>query len=330
VGDPSGKDESRKLLSGADIQANIASIRTVFEKLLTFGDGPSDAIMVDNDAWLSQLSYVDLLRDVGPHFTINRMLTFDSIKLRLEREQPLTFLEFNYMILQAYDFRELALRHDCRLQMGGSDQWGNIVNGIELGRRKDGAELFGLTTPLLTTADGGKMGKTAAGAVWLNEAQLPGYDFWQYWRNCDDRDVGRFLKLFTDLSLEEIARLESLEGAEINDAKVVLANEVTRLCRGEDVARTAAATALQTFAGGGLGEDLPVLEVPSEGIRLGAACTAIGFTASNGEAKRKIAEGAVRLDDEVATDPGFLIVVAQGATRKLSLGRKKHAVLRPV
>jgi tyrosyl-tRNA synthetase len=330
IGDPTGRDESRKMLSDQAIDDNIRSIQTIFERLLTFGDGPTDAVLVNNHDWLGKLGYIELLQEVGTHFTVNRMLTFDSVKLRLEREQPMTFLEFNYMILQGYDFWHLSRSHFSRLQMGGSDQWGNIVNGIELGRRKDGAELFGLTTPLLTTADGGKMGKTAAGAVWLNEAQLPGYDFWQYWRNCDDRDVGRFLKLFTDLSLEEIARLESLEGAEINDAKVVLANEVTRLCRGEDVARTAAATALQTFAGGGLGEDLPVLEVPSEGIRLGAACTAIGFTASNGEAKRKIAEGAVRLDDEVATDPGFLIVVAQGATRKLSLGRKKHAVLRPV
>ncbi len=330
IGDPTGRDESRKMLSDQAIDDNIRSIQTIFERLLTFGDGPTDAVLVNNHDWLGKLGYIELLQEVGTHFTVNRMLTFDSVKLRLEREQPMTFLEFNYMILQGYDFWHLSRSHFSRLQMGGSDQWGNIVNGIELGRRKDGAELFGLTTPLLTTADGGKMGKTAAGAVWLNEAQLPGYDFWQYWRNCDDRDVGRFLKLFTDLSLEEIARLEALEGAEINDAKVVLANEVTRLCRGEDVARTAAATALQTFAGGGLGEDLPVLDVPSEGIRLGAACTAIGFTASNGEAKRKIAEGAVRLDDEVATDPGFLIVVAQGATRKLSLGRKKHAVLRPV
>ncbi|MDE8650690.1 tyrosine--tRNA ligase [Novosphingobium album (ex Liu et al. 2023)] len=327
IGDPSGKDESRKMLTPEAIGANIASIRTVFERLLTFGDGPTDAVMVDNDEWLSQLGYIELLRTVGPHFTINRMLTFDSVKLRLEREQPLTFLEFNYMILQAYDFRELSRRQGCRLQMGGSDQWGNIVNGIELTRRMDGTELFGLTTPLLTTADGAKMGKTAAGAVWLNEDQLPAYDFWQYWRNCDDRDVGRFLRLFTDLPLEEIARLEALEGAGINDAKVVLANEVTKLCRGEEAARTAAETALTTFAGGGLGQDLPTLEVPAEGIRLAAACTAVGFTASNGEAKRKIGEGAVRIDDEPVTDPAFLITVDGGATRKLSLGRKKHAVL---
>jgi len=328
IGDPSGKDESRKLLTSDAISANIGTIRTVFERMLTFGEGQTDAVMVDNADWLDKLGYVELLREVGPHFTINRMLTFDSVKLRLEREQPLTFLEFNYMILQAYDFRELSLRLGCRLQMGGSDQWGNIVNGIELGRRMDGTELYGVTTPLLTTADGAKMGKTAAGAVWLNEEQLPSYDFWQYWRNTDDRDVGKFLRLFTDLPLDEIARLEALEGAEINHAKVVLANEVTRLVRGEEAANTAEATAQATFAGGGLGEDLPVLLVPAEGVRLGAACTEIGFTASNGEAKRKIAEGAVRLDDEPVADPGFLIQLAAGEERKLSLGRKRHGILR--
>jgi tyrosyl-tRNA synthetase len=232
------------------------------------------------------------------------------------------------MILQAYDFRHLSQHLDCRLQLGGSDQWGNIVNGVELTRRMDGNEVFGVTTPLLTTADGSKMGKTAQGAVWLNEAQLPSYDFWQYWRNTDDRDVGRFLRLFTDLPLAEIARLEALEGAEINEAKAVLANEVTKLVRGEEDARSAQETAIQTFAIGGLGEDLPVLEVPSEGIRLGAALTEIGFTASNGEAKRKIAEGAVRLNDEVVSDPGYLVLVAPGHECKLSLGRKRHAVLK--
>ena len=327
VGDPSGKDESRRMLAGADIQANIASIRTVFERLLTFGDGPADAILVDNDEWLSKLGYIELLRDVGPHFTVNRMLTFDSVKLRLEREQPLTFLEFNYMILQAYDFRELANRYGCRLQMGGSDQWGNIVNGMELARRMDGRELFGLTTPLLTTADGAKMGKTAAGAVWLNEDALPAYDFWQYWRNADDRDVGRFLRLFTDLPLDEIARLESLEGAEINSAKVVLANEVTKLVRGEDEARSAAATAAATFAGG-TGEDLPVLHIGSNGMRVGAALTELGFAASGGEAKRKLAEGAVKLDGATLTDPAHDIRLPTGAEARLSLGKKKHAILR--
>ncbi|QPC99976.1 tyrosine--tRNA ligase [Qipengyuania soli] len=329
VGDPSGKDESRKMLTNEDIDANIAGIRKVFERLLAFGDGPTDAVMVNNDEWLSKLGYIELLRDVGPHFTINRMLTFDSVKLRLEREQPLTFLEFNYMILQAYDFRELAQRYACRLQMGGSDQWGNIVNGMELGRRMDGTELFGLTTPLLTTADGSKMGKTAAGAVWLNEEQLPSYDFWQYWRNVDDRDVGRFLRLFTDIPLTKIERLESLEGAEINSAKAILANEVTKLVRGEEAAALAERTAAETFSGGGAGEDLPSLSVGAEGMRIGAALTELGFTASNGEAKRKLAEGAVKLDGETISDPGYLVSLAEGTEAKLSLGKKKHAILRP-
>ena len=329
IGDPTGRDESRKMLSDATIEANIASIAAVFERMLTFGDGPTDAVMVNNHDWLGQLGYIELLQEVGTHFTINRMLTFDSVKLRLDREQPMTFLEFNYMILQGYDFRHLAKDMGVRLQMGGSDQWGNIVNGVELSRRMDGVEVYGVTTPLLTTADGAKMGKTAAGAVWLNEDQLPSYDFWQYWRNTDDRDVGKFLRLFTDLPLDEIARLEALQGSEINEAKIVLANEVTAMVRGETAAKTAAATAAETFAGGGLGEDLPVLLVPAGGIRLGAACTEIGFTASNGEAKRKIAEGAVRLDDEAVTDPGFLIELAAGEERKLSLGKKRHGVLRP-
>ena len=327
VGDPSGKDESRKMLTAEGIQANIASIRTVFERLLTFGDGPTDAIMVDNDEWLSQLGYIDLLRTVGPHFTINRMLTFDSVKLRLEREQPLTFLEFNYMILQAYDFRELALRHGCRLQMGGSDQWGNIVNGIELTRRMEGKELFGLTTPLMTTADGGKMGKTAAGAVWLNEDALPAYDFWQYWRNTDDRDVGRFLRLFTDLPLDEIARLEGLQGSEINAAKVVLANEVTALCRGAEAARAAEATAQATFAAGGVGENLPELTLPAEGIGIIDALVGIGFAASRGEAKRLIAGGGAKVDGASISDEGF--VIPGGSEVRLSSGKKKHGVLRP-
>ncbi|MEO0461828.1 MAG: tyrosine--tRNA ligase [Pseudomonadota bacterium] len=328
IGDPSGKDESRQMLTPTIIDDNIASIRRVFEKLLTFGDGPTDALMVNNDEWLSALGYVELLRDVGPHFTINRMLTFDSVRLRLDREQPLTFLEFNYMILQAYDFVELARRYDCRLQMGGSDQWGNIVNGMELGRRLEQRELFGLTTPLLTTADGAKMGKTAAGAVWLNDDALPAYDFWQYWRNCDDRDVGRFLRLFTDVPLDEIARLEALDGAAINDAKVVLANEVTTLVRGEDAAKTAEATARDTFAGGGAGEDLPTLQVGADGMRIGAVLTELGFTASNGEAKRKLAEGAVKIDGESVSDPGFVVNPNTGASIKLSLGKKRHAIIR--
>ena len=327
VGDPSGKDESRKMLTSDDIAANIASIRTVFEKLLTFGDGPTDAVMVDNDTWLSALGYVELLRTVGPHFTINRMMTFDSVKLRLEREQPLTFLEFNYMILQAYDFRELAITRGCRLQMGGSDQWGNIVNGIELTRRMEGKEVFGLTTPLLTTADGAKMGKTAAGAVWLNEDALPAYDFWQFWRNTDDRDVGRFLRLFTDLPLDEVARLEALGGSEINAAKVVLANEVTRLVRGDDAAKAAAATAAATFAGGGVGQDLPVLECADASISIVDALIGLGFAASRGEAKRLVAGGGARVEGAQITDDSHVIQLENKDIR-ISSGKKKHGVLR--
>jgi tyrosyl-tRNA synthetase len=327
IGDPSGRDESRKMLTDAAIEANIQSIFTVFAKLLNFGDGPTDAVMVNNHDWLAGLGYIELLQQIGTHFTINRMLTFDSVRLRLEREQPLTFLEFNYMILQGYDFRHLSRELDVRLQMGGSDQWGNIVNGIELGRRMDGAELFGLTTPLLTTADGAKMGKTAAGAVWLNEDMLPAYDFWQYWRNVDDRDVGRFLRLFTDLPLDEISRLEALEGAEINAAKTVLANEVTKLVRGEAAAARAEATARETFAGSGAGEDLPSLAVGPEGMRIAALLTEIGLTASNGEAKRKLAEGAVKLQGETVTDPAHLVLPPEGETLRLSLGKKRHALV---
>ncbi len=327
VGDPSGKDESRRMLTGEDIKANIASIRTVFERLLTFGDGPTDAVMVDNDDWLSALGYVELLRTVGPHFTINRMLTFDSVKLRLEREQPLTFLEFNYMILQAYDFRELAITRGCRLQMGGSDQWGNIVNGIELTRRMESTEVFGLTTPLLTTADGAKMGKTAAGAVWLNEDALPAYDFWQFWRNTDDRDVGRFLRLFTDLPLAEIAALETAQGSAINAAKVVLANEVTRLVRGADAARAAEATAAATFAGGGIGQDLPTLDCAEPAIALIDALIGLGFAASRGEAKRLVAGGGARVDGAVVDDENRVIALTGGEVR-ISSGKKKHGILR--
>jgi tyrosyl-tRNA synthetase len=327
IGDPTGRDESRKMLTDETIEANIQSIFTVFDKLLKFGDGPTDAVMVNNHDWLGKLGYIELLQQVGTHFTVNRMLTFDSVKLRLEREQPMTFLEFNYMILQGYDFRHLSRELDVRLQMGGSDQWGNIVNGMELGRRMDGADLFGLTTPLLTTADGAKMGKTAAGAVWLNEEQLPAYDFWQYWRNVDDRDVGKFLRLFTDLPLNEINRLETLEGAEINAAKTVLANEVTKLVRGEDAAVRAEATARETFAGSGAGEDLPTLAVGAEGMRMAALLTAIGLTASGGEAKRKLAEGAVKLDGETVTDPAQLVLPAEGETLRLSLGKKRHALV---
>jgi tyrosyl-tRNA synthetase len=327
IGDPTGRDESRKMLTDETIEANIQSILTVFGKLLKFGDGPTDAVMVNNHDWLGQLGYIELLQQVGTHFTVNRMLTFDSVKLRLEREQPMTFLEFNYMILQGYDFRHLSKQLDVRLQMGGSDQWGNIINGIELGRRMDGTDLYGLTTPLLTTADGAKMGKTAAGAVWLNEESLPAYDFWQYWRNVDDRDVGKFLRLFTDLPLTEINRLEQLEGAEINAAKIVLANEVTKLVRGEDAAIRAEATARETFAGSGAGEDLPTIATGPEGMRLASLLTELGLTASNGEAKRKLAEGAVKLEGETVTDPAQLVLPEEGQTFRLSLGKKRHALV---
>jgi tyrosyl-tRNA synthetase len=321
VGDPSGKDESRQLLSEEKIAENIAGIRRVFEHFLTFGDGPTDAVMVNNADWLDELEYISFLRDVGRHFTINRMLTFDSVKLRLDREQPLTFLEFNYMILQAYDFLELSRRAGCRAQFGGSDQWGNIVNGMELGRRIDGTELFGVTTPLITTADGAKMGKTAQGAVWLDEKLLSPYDYWQFWRNTSDTDVGRFLKLFTDLSLEDIGKLETLSGAEINQAKIVLATEATAMLHGREAAVAAQQTAEETFAGGGAGESLPTLQL-GDGMTIAQALTAIGFTASNGEAKRKVAEGAVRLDDKLVSDPGMAATAG-----KLSLGKKKHGLL---
>ena len=324
VGDPSGKDESRKLLTHEEIDANIAGIRRVFERFLTFGNGPTDAIIVNNADWLDTLEYIPFLREVGKHFTINRMLTFDSVRLRLDREQPLTFLEFNYMILQAYDFLELSRRVGCRMQLGGSDQWGNIVNGIELTRRIDGTEMFGVTSPLITTSDGAKMGKTAAGAVWLNAELLSAYDYWQFWRNSSDADVGRFLRLFTDLPLEEIVRLEGLPGAEINQAKVILATETTAMLHGRDAAAAAEQTARETFEGGA-GEDLPTLSV-AEGMNIAHALTAIGFTPSNKEAKRKIAEGAVRLNDELVSDPG-LNVTASDEPLKLSLGRKKHGLL---
>ncbi len=325
VGDPSGKDESRKLLSDADIQANIASIRSVFERFLTFGDGPSDAILLDNADWLDGLNYVDMLRTIGPHFTINRMLTFDSVKLRLDREQPLTFLEFNYMILQAYDFLELSRRAKCRLQLGGSDQWGNIINGIDLGRRIDGAELFGVTTPLVTTADGAKMGKTAAGAVWLNADQLSPYDYWQFWRNTADADVVKFLRLFTDIPVLEIALMAKFEGAELNQLKIRLANEATTMLHGKAAASAAAETARRTFEEGTTGDNLPTLGT-GQTISVLAALTGLGFCASNGEAKRKIAEGAVRIDDKVITDPAYVIQVPNNPV-KVSLGKKKHGLL---
>jgi tyrosyl-tRNA synthetase len=323
IGDPSGKDESRKLLTAEDIAANIASIRRIFERFLSFDDGPTGAIMVDNADWLDALDYIPFLRDVGPHFTINRMLTFDSVRLRLDREQPLTFLEFNYMILQAYDFLELSRRAGCRLQMGGSDQWGNIVNGIELARRIDGTQLHGLTTSLITTADGGKMGKTAAGAVWLNPDQLSPWDYWQFWRNSQDGDVGRFLRLFTDLPLDEIARLEALGGAEINAAKKVLADAATAMAHGDEAAHEAAETARRTFEEGSAGEALPMLRVEGE-ISLVDALVGLGLCASKNEARRLIAQGGARVDGEKADEDRPIAVIGDV---RVSAGKKKHGLL---
>jgi len=328
IGDPSGKDEVRKLLDDDGINANIASIRRAFEKLLVFGDGPTDAVMVNNDEWLSKLGYIELLRDVGRHFTINRMLTFDSVKLRLDREQPLTFLEFNYMILQAFDFLELSRRYGCRAQMGGSDQWGNIVNGVELTRRIDGTEVYGVTTPLITKADGSKMGKSVSGAVWLNEDMLSHFDYWQFWRNTDDRDVGKFLRLFTDVPLDEIARLEGLEGAEINEAKKILANEATRLCRGAEAAEQAAETARRTFEEGSAGETLPSITV-SGSIGIVDALVDLGLCASKGEARRMIKGGGARIDNEKVEDENTVIAVS-GAPIRISAGKKHHGLLNPV
>jgi tyrosyl-tRNA synthetase len=336
VGDPSGKDESRRLLTPEMIAANMASIRGSFEQFLTFGDGPTDAIMVDNDTWLSTYGYIDFLREYGPHFTINRMLTFDSVRLRLDREQPLTFLEFNYMLMQAVDFRELRRTHNCVLQMGGSDQWGNIINGVELCRRMDGAEAFGLTTPLVTTASGAKMGKTAAGAIWLNPDMLSPYDYWQYWRNCEDGDVGRFLRLFTDLPLEEIAQLEAQEGAAINSAKVKLAFECTRVLHGEDAAKSAEDTARAVFERGGAGGDLPYISVAADALeqtRIADALRQLGLAESNGEAKRHIKAGAVSVNNIAVKDENASLSPAQVTTDnaiKLSIGKKKHGLVRVV
>jgi tyrosyl-tRNA synthetase len=325
IGDPSGKDESRKLLTHEDINANIASIRRVFERFLSFGDGPTDAVMADNAEWLDALDYIPFLRDIGPHFTINRMLTFDSVKLRLEREQPLTFLEFNYMILQAYDFLELSRRAACRLQLGGSDQWGNIVNGMELARRVDGTQLYGLTTPLITTADGGKMGKTEKGAVWLNAEQLSPYDYWQFWRNTQDADVGKFLKLFTDLPLDEIARLEALEGQEINAAKKALADAATAMLHGVHDAAAAAETARKTFEEGIGGDELPRLRVDTA-IPLVNALLGLNLVASKNEARRLIAQGGARIDGEVAREE---IDIPVTRDVRISAGKKKHGLLVP-
>ncbi|MCW6532536.1 tyrosine--tRNA ligase [Sphingomonas sp. MMSM20] len=330
IGDPSFKDEARKLLAEDGIKANVASIKRIFERFLTFGPegetgGASDAIMLDNAEWLDALEYIPFLREVGQHFSVNRMLSFDSVKLRLDREQSLSFLEFNYMILQAYDFRELAQRHGCRLQMGGSDQWGNIVNGVELARRMDGTEVFGITTPLITTADGGKMGKTMSGAVWLHEDQLPHFDYWQFWRNTDDRDVGRFLRLFTDLPLDEIARLEALEGAEINEAKKVLANEATAMCRGREAAEQAAETARRTFEEGASGDALPTFAAAGA-VPLVDALVALGFCASKGEARRLIKQGGARVGGEKVADEAATVTPGAEPIR-ISAGKKHHGLL---
>ncbi|MBW6526642.1 tyrosine--tRNA ligase [Sphingomonas sp. RHCKR7] len=327
IGDPSFKDETRKLAGEDVIATNIAGIQRIFERFLTFGDGPSDAVMVNNAEWLDRLEYIPFLREVGQHFSVNRMLSFDSVKLRLDREQSLSFLEFNYMILQGYDFRELARRQGVRLQMGGSDQWGNIVNGVELARRMDSTEVYGVTTPLLTTADGQKMGKTVAGAVWLHEDQLPHFDYWQFWRNTDDRDVGRFLRLFTDLPLDEIARLEAFEGAEINEAKKVLANEATAMCRGRAAAEEAAETARRTFEEGASGAALPAI-VASGALPLVDALVALGFAASKGEARRLIKGGGARVDGEKVSDEAAVIAV-DGAPVRVSAGKKHHGVVNP-
>ena len=326
IGDPTGKDEVRKMLTDETIEANINSIRTAFEKFLTFGDGPTDAVMVNNHDWLGQLGYIELLQQVGTHFTINRMLTFDSVKLRLEREQPMTFLEFNYMILQGYDFRHLSKTMGVRLQMGGSDQWGNIINGMELARRMDGAEVFGLTTPLITKADGSKMGKSVSGAIWLNREQLPDYDYWQFWRNTDDRDVGRFLRLFTDLPLDEIQRLEALGGSDINAAKIALANAATELCRGADAATLASETARKTFEEGTSGGDLPSFDASGD-ISLIDALVGLGFVASKKEARRMIQGGGARVDGDAVTAEDA-VISAQAAPVKISAGKKKHGLIK--
>jgi tyrosyl-tRNA synthetase len=337
VGDPSGKDESRPMRTVEEIEANKASIRTVFAKVLRFGEGKTDAIMVDNAEWLLKLGYIEMLRDVGRHFSVNRMLTMDSVRLRLEREQEMSFIEFNYMVCQSYDFVELARRHGCILQMGGSDQWGNIVNGVELGRRMGTRQLYALTTPLLTTASGAKMGKTAQGSVWLNADQLGPYDFWQYWRNVEDADVTRFLKLFTTLPMSEVARLAALGGSEINEAKKVLATETTALLHGREAAAQAAETARKTFEEGALAETLPTVEIPKSSIEAGqgllSLLVAAGLAASNGEARRHVQGNAVRLNDEPVKDDRHVVGMSDlgpEGVLKLSVGRKKHVLVRPV
>ena len=336
IGDPSFRDDQRQLLSPERIDANIEGIKQIFGRILRYGDGATDAIMVNNADWLMKLNYVEFLRDVGRHFSVNRMLTFDSVKLRLDRDQSLSFLEFNYMILQGYDFVELSRRYDCRLQMGGSDQWGNIVNGIDLGHRMGTPQLFALTTPLLTTSSGAKMGKSAKGAVWLNGELFSAYDFWQYWRNTEDADVGQFLKIFTRLPLDEIARLEALGGSEINEAKKVLATEATAIVHGREAANQAAETARQTFEEGAMAESLPTLEVPATELSAGVGVLGLfvraGLAASNGEARRGVQGGALRLNDQPVKDERMLVsdghLTGEGVL-KLSFGKKKHVLVRP-
>ncbi|MEM0900153.1 MAG: tyrosine--tRNA ligase [Pseudomonadota bacterium] len=335
VGDPSGKDETRPMRTIEEIEANKMSIKGVFEKLLKFGDGPTDTIMTDNAEWLLGLGYIDMLRDVGRHFSVNRMLTMDSVRLRLDREQEMSFIEFNYMVCQSYDYVELARRYGCNLQMGGSDQWGNIVNGVDLGRRMGTHQLYALTTPLLTTASGAKMGKTAKGAVWLNADMFSPWDFWQYWRNTEDADVGRFLKLFTLLPMDEIARLEALKGAEINEAKKVLATEATALLHGRDQAEKALETARQTFEEGAAAADLPSIEISRDDLASGIGVLSLfvdaGLGGSNSEIRRHIKGGAIKINDNPVSDDKTLVTerdVAEGVI-KLSLGKKKHVLVKP-
>jgi tyrosyl-tRNA synthetase len=336
VGDPSGKDETRAIRSVEEIEANKASIRGVFGKVLRYGNGPADAVMLDNAEWLTKLNWIEMLRDIGRHFSVNRMLTMDSVRLRLEREQEMSFIEFNYMVCQAYDFVELSRRVDCRLQMGGSDQWGNIVNGVDLGRRMGTPQLFALTTPLLTTASGDKMGKTAKGAVWLNADQFSPYDFWQYWRNAEDADVVKFLKLFTILPMSEIRKLEALQGGEINEAKKVLATEATALLHGRDAANEAAETARRTFEEGAIAETLPTVEIPrgelDAGIGVLASFVKAGLVASNGEARRQIKGGGLRVNDVAVTDERMVMTpsdITPEGVIKLSIGKKRHVLLKP-
>ncbi len=337
VGDPSGKDESRQILTEETIAANIQGIKGTFEKFLSFGDGPTDTLMVNNADWLDELEYIPFLREFGKHFSVNRMFSFDSVKLRLEREQPLSFLEFNYMILQAYDFLELSRRDNCVLQIGGSDQWGNIVNGVELGRRVDGTALYGLTSPLIMTSAGEKMGKTAGGAVWLNSDRLSPYEYFQFWRNTADADVGRFLRLFTELPLDEIAKLETLQDAEINEAKKILAHEATKLCHGEAAAIEAGETAKATFEDGTQGAALPTVDVAeselSEGLPAFVAMATVGLANSNGEARRLIRGGGGRVNDAVITDESQTITLAdvnEDGVIKFSAGKKRHVLAKPV